>query len=67
MDNKEKENKKILKKMNQEKAKQEKKMEKEKSKKTPKEHIASFFDKLKELCIKDTSRMLLLVAILIQP
>ena len=33
MDNKEKENKKILKKMNREKAKQEKKVKKEKSKK----------------------------------
>jgi ABC-2 type transport system permease protein len=65
MDNKEKENKKILKKMNREKAKKEKNVEKEKTAKSPKEHIASFFGKLKELCIKDTSRMILLVAILI--
>ena len=65
MDNKDKENKKILKKMNQEKVKQEKKAEKGKSKKSLKEHIASFFRKAKELCIKDTSRMILLVAILI--
>ena len=58
MDNKDKENKKILKKMNQEKVKQEKKAEKGKSKKSLKEHITSFFRKAKELCIKDTSRMI---------
>lgn len=56
-----KENKKNLKKMEQEKRKQEN----NNSKKSPKEHIVSFFGKIKELCIKDTSRMLLLVAVLI--
>lgn len=65
MGKKEKESKKILKKMNIEKNKTDKKKEKEANKKTPKEHIVSFFGKVKEYCIKDTSRMILLVAILV--
>lgn len=65
MDKKEKESKKILKKMNAEKIKNDKKAEKKKNKKTPKENVKSFFGAIKEYCIKDTSRMLLLVAVLI--
>lgn len=60
MDKKEK---KLLKKMDKEKNKNEKKQQK--VKKTPKEHMASFFHKIKEYCIKDTSRMILLMAILV--
>lgn len=58
MDKKEKKSKKILKQMNREKEKNE-------NKKTPKERIALFFTKVKEYCIKDTTRMILLIVILI--
>ena len=62
MDKKEKKSQKILKQMSREKEKKEKK---EKNKKTPKERVAAFFTVLKEYCIKDTTRMILLIAILI--
>ena len=62
MDKKEKKSQKILKQMSREKEKKEKK---EKNKKTPKERVAAFFTALKEYCIKDTTRMILLIAILI--
>ena len=65
MNKNEKDSKKILKKMNSEKVKTEKKKEKDAKKKSPKEHIKSFFTKIKDYCIKDTSRTILLVAILI--
>lgn len=42
-----------------------KKMDKEKMKKSPKENISNAFKSFKEYCIKDTSRTILLVAILI--
>lgn len=62
MDKKEKKSQKILKQMSREKEKKEKK---EKNKKTPKERVAAFFTVFKEYCIKDTTRMILLIAILI--
>lgn len=62
MDKKEKKSQKILKQMSREKEKKEKK---EKNKKTPKERVAAFFTALKEYCIKDTTRMILLIAVLI--
>lgn len=60
MDKKEKKNNKILKKMNKEK---ENNIKKE-NKKTPKEKLINFFIGIKEVCIKDTSRMILFIAIL---
>ena len=60
MNKNEKKNQKILKKMNSEKIKAEKKA----NPKTPKERRKDFLIKVKEFCIKDTSRMILLVAIL---
>ncbi len=65
MEKKEKESKKILKKMDLEKNKIEKKKKKEEEAKTPKEKIVNCFRKVKEYCIKDTSRTILLMAILI--
>lgn len=65
MGKKENDNKKILKKMDAEKSRADRKKEKEANKKSPKEHISNFLGKVKEYCIKDTSRMILLVAILI--
>ena len=60
MNKNEKKNQKLLKKMNSEKIKAEKKA----NQKTPKERRKDFIIRAKEFCIKDTSRMILLVAIL---
>ena len=64
MDKKEKKNQKIIKKINNEKQKNIKKEEKEKNKKSPKERITNFIIGVKEVCVKDTSRMILFIAIL---
>ncbi len=65
MNKNEKKNNKILKQIDREKDKNTKKESKKANKKTPKEKITNFFLKVKEYCIKDTSRMILLIAILI--